>query len=388
MNHNLKGTLGLIMAVGLTATRILAEITIVYVTVGNPNNAPDSRIMIDGTSGYGFVPYEFKIAKNEISIAQYCEFLNSVARTDPYSLYSTNMSSQAFIAGISRDGTNGSYSYSVMAGSGNRPITNVSWFDAARFCNWVHNGQGACDTETGAYSLNGATSGIYTKNAGATTWIPSENEWYKAAYYDPTNGGSGGYWEYPTRSNSLAGNTIGSPLAANYYAGNYVSSPNRLTDVGAYGVNSQSYYGTNDQGGNVWEWNDGVISGPSRGRRGGSWASDGVDMSSTGRIGGGDGGTTFQSFGVGFRVASIAQPSSAAVDFRITAISISSDGGKVQLSWKSEPSATYSIESSPDLTTPSWTEVATGIQSQGSSTTRTLDITPSPRRFFRVAHRP
>lgn len=54
-------------------------------------------------------------------------------------------------------------------GSGARPITYVSWFDAARYTNWLHNGQGTGDTETGAYTLNGATSG----NAVASDPEPS-----------------------------------------------------------------------------------------------------------------------------------------------------------------------------------------------------------------------
>jgi sulfatase modifying factor 1 len=96
-------------------------------------------------------------------------------------------------------------------------------------------------------------------------WIPSEDEWYKAAYYDPTKGGSN-YWKYATQSDTLAGNTIGAANSANYYDGDYVGSgssaiptSNALTDVGAYGANSVSFYGTNDQGGNVWEWNEAVI---------------------------------------------------------------------------------------------------------------------------------
>ena len=88
----------------------------------------------------------------------------------------------------------------------------MSWFDAARFCNWMHNGQqtgaGADLTaETGAYTLNGATSGIITKNVNATVWIPSESEWYKAAYYDPTkNAGAGGYWLHANQTDSMTSN--------------------------------------------------------------------------------------------------------------------------------------------------------------------------------------
>lgn len=131
------------------------------------------------------------------------------------------------VAGISRSGSSGSYEYAVMDNGGssaNRPITYVSWFDAARFSNWMANGQptgaqGNATTENGAYTLNGATSGVsFTKNTtnpntGGTVnwWIPSEDEWYKAAYYDPTPGAGGGdnYWRYPPQSDSVPGNVIG-----------------------------------------------------------------------------------------------------------------------------------------------------------------------------------
>ena len=112
-------------------------------------------------------------------------------------------------------------------------------------------------------------------------WIPSENEWYKAAYYDPNKGGPGvgGYWAQAAQSNTITSNTIGAAGGANYYdgvdfavtqSGSYSSTQNYLTDVGAYGLNSDSAYGTNDQAGNVFEWND-AVDGSSRGLRGGSW---------------------------------------------------------------------------------------------------------------------
>jgi sulfatase modifying factor 1 len=276
-----------------------AVVSIDYVSVGNAGNAADS-------TGYGSVAYNYQIAKNETTIGQYAEFLNAAAKSDPYALYSTGMTT-SIINGISRSGSSGSYTYTVNSGSANKPITYVSWFDAARFCNWMQNGQGNGSTETGAYTLNGAVSGIYAVNPGAQTWIPSENEWYKAAYYDATKGGTGGYWQYPTQSNALVGNTIGAANSANYKDGDYVGYPGMaLTDVGAYGANSDSFYGTNDQGGNVWEWNDAVVYGSSRGMRGGSWINSDYNLSSSFPS---NDVPSSEGFFVGFRVASVPEPS-------------------------------------------------------------------------------
>lgn len=305
MKHPFSFAFGLAVLASISlVSSASAVVSIDYVSVGNAGNAAD-------TTGFGAVPYDYQIAKNETTIGQYAEFLNANAKSDPYSLYSTNMASTSQIAGISRSGTNGNFSYAVIAGTANKPITYVSWFDAARFCNWLHNGQGSGSTETGAYTLNGAMSGIYTVNPGAKTWIPSENEWYKAAYYDATKGGTGGYWSQATQSNVLGGNTIGVPNSANYYDGNFVGYPNMsLTNVGAYGTNSDSFYSTNDQGGNVAEWNAAVVSGSSRGVRGGDWYSgDGffvLDLASSFRYGY---NPSFESDAVGFRVASVPETS-------------------------------------------------------------------------------
>lgn len=181
--------------------------------------------------------------KYEVTISQYATFLNAVAATNPYNLYNASMATDLNVAGISRSGSSGSFSYPVI-GNGNRPISYVSWFDAARFANWVNNGAtNGASTETGAYTLNGVSSGIITKNAGETWWIPSENEWYKAAYYKG-GGTNAGYLDYPTQSDVAPGNTIGGASnQANYpYAGNYAvtqstnysSTQNYLTDTGAF----------------------------------------------------------------------------------------------------------------------------------------------------------
>ena len=252
-----------------------SAVTIDWVTVGDPGNAAD-------TTGYGAVPDAYRISKYEVTIQQYTDFLNAVAASDPYSLYNPKMATDFNVAGISRTGSSGSYAYAainIIGGySPNRPMTYVSWFDAARFANWMHNGQGSGSTETGAYTLNGATSGTApAKNSGAQFYIPTENQWYKAAYYKG-GGANAGYWDYATQSDDAPGNVIGNGTnEANYYngafavtqTGAYSLNQNYLTDVGAF-TNSQSVYGTFDQSGNVSEWNDLTgAAGSSRGLRGG-----------------------------------------------------------------------------------------------------------------------
>ena len=309
-------TVGSAVLAGISlVTPALAVVNIDYVTVGNAGNANDAAT----GSVYGAVAYAYKIAQNETTISQYAEFLNAVAKTDTYSLYNSNMTT-SYINGIARSGVSGTYIYTVNSGSGNKPITYVSWFDAARFSNWLHNGQpggaqDAASTEDGAYTLLGAMSGIIAKNGGAKAWIPSESEWYKAAYYDPNKGGLGvgGYWQQANQSNTMAGNTIGVAGSANYYDGDYVGSgngsfptSNALTDVGAYGLNSDSAYGTNDQAGNVFEWTDAVISGSSRGLRGGAWNNNAFALPASTRN---NGDPTNEGNFVGFRVASVPEPS-------------------------------------------------------------------------------
>ena len=305
----------------LAAARAVPASFIEMVPVGNPGNAADPSdgdLGTPGTQTFGAVPYEFKIGKYEVTLAQYTAFLNAVAATDAHALYNANMATDLNIAGIVRNGSSGSFTYSVI-GTGTRPVTYVSWFDAARFCNWLHNGrpsgaQDATTTENGAYPLNGAISGLgIVLNRGAKFWIPSEDEWYRAAYHQPAGqlGDIDDFWLYPTKSNAVPGNTIGVATPSNHanfvtslysvtQSASYVATQNYLTAVGSY-PGSASFYGTFDQGGTVFEWNDAVIGGSFRGLRGGSWFDSGANLLSSSRF---EADPGFEGFGIGFRVAS------------------------------------------------------------------------------------
>jgi formylglycine-generating enzyme required for sulfatase activity len=247
----------------------------------------------DPETGYGRVDYCYIMSRYEITNAQYQFFLNEVARTDdPYALYDARMGSHVH-GGILRYESNGGYAYLTKPGYANHPVTFVNWFDAARFINWLSNGQpsGAqttATTEDGTYALKGAQAGIFQKQAvnpntgqAPLYWIPTEDEWYKAAYY---KGGSlsAGYWEYPTGSDTLPGNSAGGSanqanfISSNLYSvtqsGVYFSNQNYLLSAGSF-FNSPSAYGTFDQGGNVSEINDAIENNFERGFRGGSWNS-------------------------------------------------------------------------------------------------------------------
>ena len=144
----------------------------------------------DDTRGYGAVSYQYNIGKYDVTNAQYAEFLNAKATSsDPYGLWNSYMGSNAE-GGITRSGS-GPYTYTIKSGMANMPVVDVTWFDTLRFANWLNNGQGNGGTESGSYTLLGGTptpsnAATISRNAGAQWVLPSENEWYKAAYYNAT----------------------------------------------------------------------------------------------------------------------------------------------------------------------------------------------------------
>ena len=262
-----------------------AAITMDWVTVGNAGNVADTADGDPYTSGnqyYGAVANAYQIGKYEVTNAQYGAFLNAKGSTNSNGIYNSSMSSY----GITQSGSSSSFIYSVTSGFEQKPVVYVSWYDAARFANWMMNGQANGDMETGAYTLSG-TTGIILKNSGASVWLPSEDEWYKAAYYNAT----------PTPSYSLCPNGQNTISTA---GANYEIAVGSTTVVGTYSGDPSSY-GTNDQGGNVWEWNDAVISGSSRGRRGGSFSNSELSLLSSTRS---NGVPTAENGSIGFRVAS------------------------------------------------------------------------------------
>ncbi|MDR1281624.1 MAG: SUMF1/EgtB/PvdO family nonheme iron enzyme [Opitutaceae bacterium] len=293
----------------LGAATAFGAIDIEMVTVGNINNAADT------TTGslYGSVSYEYQIGKYEVTNVQYVAFLNAVAGTDTYSLYNTDMGSNADFGGITRTtGDSGSYEYAVKEGWGNKPVNHVSFYDAARFVNWLQTGS----TETGLYTFEDGVLKSTPDHATSTGWvIASEDEWYKAAYYNPTlNGGAGGYTNYPFVGGGSPTHGQHDATGANYYEsanGGFAKPGGEIIADVDYYVNAASYFGTYGQGGNLWEWNDSLYDSDSHVLRGGSFYNLGDDplSAASGRI---SFGPAYEGISIGFRVAyltSVPEPS-------------------------------------------------------------------------------
>jgi formylglycine-generating enzyme required for sulfatase activity len=234
------------MAAPLTASAV----TISWVQVGAP--------------GKGAVPYEYRIGKYDVTVSQYVEFLNAkdAAGSNPLGLYNSGMS-DATHGGVSFDASaNVGSKYGVTPGRGNHPVNYVTWYDAIRFANWLNNGQGDADTETGAYTLGPLGEigvpldgmGI-TRNLDAAVHLPNFAEWTKAAYYDALRDSN---FNYPTSRSAIP--TASPPTAV----GNCVNAENvvgNVTDVGAY-TGTTSPCGAYDMAGNVGQWVDDLHGGP------------------------------------------------------------------------------------------------------------------------------
>jgi len=155
--------------------------------------------------------------------------------------------------------------FSVKPGYGSYPVAHVSWYDAVRFANWLTNGQGTGSTETGSYTITGggqnsgtveipdaATRAGWAEGGGVRWLLPSEDEWYKGAYHK-NDGATDHFWEYPTGTDAKPSNDLITPDPGNnvnFYDNDQSTVSPYATNVGEF-ENSESPYGTFDQGGSV-----------------------------------------------------------------------------------------------------------------------------------------
>jgi formylglycine-generating enzyme required for sulfatase activity len=279
----------------------------------------DGGNLADPLTGLGAVEMPFQIGKYDTTTLQWSVFLNAVNvvegnQSDPRHLYHPEMfqandPSSFLMKATCRLMTDASTPYEkhlnerivtvffpkewgVLRGHyyASIPMTRVPIDDAKRYCNWLHNGAPSFDelnattlwiTETGAYDFTNGKHGELMP--GARYFIPSLNQWYKAAYYQAFRPNPG-YWHYPTQGNKLPRQTASccnyfddpsQPDDGHYHSrktgANYAESclayPHCViwhytgdsrgalltTPVGLF-KDSPGPYGTYDMGGNVRQW--------------------------------------------------------------------------------------------------------------------------------------
>ncbi|WP_162243812.1 SUMF1/EgtB/PvdO family nonheme iron enzyme [Pseudorhodoferax sp. Leaf274] len=238
-----------------------------WTLIDKPGNTSDLR------TGYGCVAKRYEMARTEVTNVQYVAFLNAVAAGgDPYRLYLEDMATGA-VGGIVRRVDGERASYQVKPGYEDRPAAYLSWFALARMANWYHFGQpngmqvaGVTegDYTLGAYDTRGFASfeqagrkhtvaaTLFERNPDAKYFLPSNDEWYKAAYYDPERPGLRKYWSYPNRNDTPPGSAPDSN-GANYQVKSLgEGGPYYVSTAGRFA--SRGYYDLLDMGGNLWEW--------------------------------------------------------------------------------------------------------------------------------------
>jgi formylglycine-generating enzyme required for sulfatase activity len=251
------------------------------VTVGDFSLITISGSNAPNTNGRGQVTTPYAISQYETTNAQYVAFLNAVDTTgsNTLGLYSTFMTSNTSGGILFNSAAGPGSKYSVKSGYNQRPVTWTNWSSAARFVNWLVNGgttNPSASTETGTYLMSG--SAPYTRAVNAQIFLPSQDEWYKAAFYNSVSG-SYNLWANGSAVTTPVATVSGSAgLASNQANFNNVNAPIGVTNTGIY-TSSASPYQVYDMMGNVAEMTD-TFSGSSYFLYGGSWQSLAADTGS------------------------------------------------------------------------------------------------------------
>jgi len=241
-----------------------------FVTITHPGNAPfvpvnpPNPFFNSGTRGR--VGYEYRIARVEVTTGQWLQFVNTFWTQG-------EIPGGEFIPSIWGAVRDPNYDVpgrrfrlaSDSPDAAMRPVFGITWREAAKYCNWLCNDQsssplsllnGAYDAATFTGNPNGTLNDQLTHNPGARFWIPTWDEWLKAAHYDPNRYGPGqeGYWQYDTMSETQP--TPGPPGVGETSAG-YRIPPFGHYDIplGAY-PETVSPWGLLDTSGGTSEWNE------------------------------------------------------------------------------------------------------------------------------------
>ena len=157
-------------------------------------------------AGRGSVPYAFRISKLEVSTGDWLEFVHTFSTmSDELDELLTGQVTWGVRVDFSYQGPGNRYIYMPSLDHPERAPISVSWRQAAMYCNWLHNGKSAdpATIHSGAYDTStfGRDGSHWTdqstRSCDAKFWIPSLDEYLKAAHFDPDKNGQGpGWWEY------------------------------------------------------------------------------------------------------------------------------------------------------------------------------------------------
>ncbi len=284
-----------LLAPGLASgvqNRITYQHGIEFVTIGAPGNAAwaGNNLPGDMAVGRGSVGYEYRIGRYEITTTQWVEFMNAAfdRPTNDRLPWIVPPDSGNWGATSTSPTVPGGSRWRVPAGNELRGVGDISWRMAAMYCNWLHNDKstarsaflnGAYDVSTfGSAPQFGFTDQI-TRNANAKFFIPSWDEWLKAAHFDPNKNGPGqaGWWQYnitqdlrpaygPPGVNVTYGNVQPGPdpsgplaQANSGWAFEFPGFNAIGTRLGAYANVAQSPWGLLDTAGGTREWTEGTM---------------------------------------------------------------------------------------------------------------------------------
>lgn len=276
------------------------QFSMTFVPIGNPGNVADTT---GAPNPAGSVSYHYNMGKYEVSR----DMINKANAAGNLGITLADMTS--------------------FGGNGvNRPANSISWNEAARYVNWLNISQGFAPAYKFALQPGDVGYGSHLniqlwqpgdlgynpanafRNSQSRYFLPSMDEWYKAAFYDPNaSGGAGGYWNYPTGRDTLPTAVSGGTAAGTAV----MSQPLNQGPADIANAGGLSPYGVMGMGGNVYEWEETTFDLLNnsefsvRGVRGGNWQTSGTAMLASQRLGDNpsDGDNRF-----GFRVASVPEP--------------------------------------------------------------------------------
>ncbi|MCC5822293.1 MAG: formylglycine-generating enzyme family protein [Phycisphaerales bacterium] len=184
-----------------------------WVTIGEPGNIGYPGGPVGISAGRGSVDYEYRIGRTQVTAGQWLAFYNTFSVQSGQLAQTLRPAFWPAYQDFSYQGPGDRYEFFPTLHHPELSPIGINWRQAAMFCNWLHNGHssdpasllnGAYDTATFTYNEDTNTfNDQATRHPDARYWIPSLDEWLKAAHYDPNKNGQGpGWWEYAHSSDA------------------------------------------------------------------------------------------------------------------------------------------------------------------------------------------